>query len=70
MIREDIGQWLAARPAGHFTIERRSPQGIAINVHRPLGPVETILAGSAGEANRLRQRLSDEGFVGMNRGAL
>lgn len=55
--------WLAAKPAGHFVIERWGT-GWAVNIHRVGCPVETILAKSPGEVNRIRQRLTDEGMCG------
>lgn len=46
---DNIGDWLAAKPAGLS--------------------VETILAKSPGEVNRIRQKLSDEGLCGYVGGA-
>lgn len=44
-------------------------RGFALNIHRRGHPVETILCETEGELNRLRRRLSDEGLIGINRGA-
>ena len=52
----------------HFTIERWGV-GYAINVHRRGKPAETILAKTAGEANRVRMKLSGEGLIGFTGGA-
>lgn len=66
---DNVADWLAAKPAGHFIIERWG-NGWAINVHRVGCPLETILAKSPGEVNRLRQKLTDEGLCGyVGRGA-
>lgn len=61
---DNIIHRLAAKAAGHFTIERWGV-GWAINVHRTGKRVETILAASPGEVNQLRMRLSDEGLCGF-----
>lgn len=60
---DNITDWLAAKAAGHFTIERWG-NGWAINVHRIGKPLQTILCQSPGEVNRLRLELSDEGLCG------
>lgn len=60
----NIVDWLAAKPAGHFTVERWG-NGWAINVHRVGCPLETILAKSPGEARQLGQKLTDEGLCGF-----
>lgn len=61
---DDIDAWLAAKRDGYFTVERWGV-GWAITAHRPLSAPETILARSPGEANRVRQRLTDEGLCGL-----
>ncbi|MCO5157489.1 MAG: hypothetical protein M9945_12190 [Aquamicrobium sp.] len=60
---DNLDTWLAAKPAGHFIVERWGV-GIAINVHRPGQPVQTIFARTQAEVNRLRLQLSDEGLCG------
>ncbi len=60
---DNVSDWLAAKPAGHFVVERWG-NGFAINIHRVGEPVETILAKSPGEVNQLRQKLSDAGLCG------
>lgn len=65
---DNIADWLAAKPAGHFTIERWGT-GWAINIHQTGRPVETILVRTPGEVNRLRQQLSDAGMTGYSGGA-
>lgn len=60
---DNIDTWLAAKPAGHFVIERWGV-GFAVNIHRVGEPVETILAKSPGEARQLGQKLTDEGLCG------
>ncbi|SKA28404.1 hypothetical protein [Consotaella salsifontis] len=53
----------------YFTFEPFG-QGFALNVHRRGYPVQTILVKTEGELNRERRRLSDEGLIGLNRGAI
>lgn len=61
---DNIETWLAAKPAGHFVVERWG-NGFAINIHRAGEPVETILARTPGQVNQLRQQLSDAGLCGF-----
>ena len=60
---DNINDWLSAKPGGHFTVERWG-RGWAVNIHRIGKPVETVLAQSPGEVNRLRLQLSDDGLTG------
>lgn len=60
---DNVSDWLAAKPAGHFRIERWGA-GWAINIHRVGETVQTIVSKSPGEVNRLRQQLSDAGLCG------
>ncbi|MCT8992050.1 hypothetical protein NYR54_17450 [Chelativorans sp. SCAU2101] len=66
---DNVGDWLAAKPQGHFVVERWG-RGTAITIHRVGCAVETILCESPGEANRIRQSLSDEGLCGYVAGGV
>lgn len=52
----------------HFSISRMG-KGWCITVHRRGRPDTVTLCATEGEANRLRQRLSSEGLIGLNGGA-
>ena len=53
----------------HFVI---SPwgNGYAVTIRRRGHPLETILVDTAGEANRIRLKLSGEGLIGFMEGCL
>ncbi|MBP0614293.1 hypothetical protein [Jiella mangrovi] len=53
----------------HFTFEP-SGRGYVLIIHRRGQPVETIRVETEGALNRERRRLSDEGLIGLNAGAL
>jgi len=61
--REIIGR------KSHFTVERFG-NGWAINVRRVGCPLETIICKSPGELNQHRMKLSADGLIGYNPGAL
>lgn len=60
----DIDDLLLIKPNGVFQIQREGDR-YEISVHRFGQPVEYITCLSAGDANRRRQELTDQGMTGL-----
>ncbi|WP_306752714.1 hypothetical protein [Paracoccus actinidiae] len=69
IIARSLDELLLLKPKGSFLVTVVYGQ-TAILVNRPGQPEETIFCLSAGHANQVRQKLSDEGLTGLVEGSL